>query len=112
MGDPMPLPPPPWVLGSSRGTLEPLGFDATAVVIDRVIELEKSLSPLKVGIIVKLTVRLFMFWGVRLFTFFFYLDPSRALRKTFFFSDQHPRPLRCAYVVSAQIRQSPDEATS
>ena len=85
MGDPMPLPPPPWVLGSSRGTLEPLGYDSNAVVIDRVIELEKSSSALKVGIRVKLTVRLFMFWGVRLFMFFFYLDPSRALRKTFFF---------------------------
>ena len=61
MGDPMPLPPPPWVLGSSRGTLEPLGYDSNAVVIDRVIELKKSSSPLIVGVRVKLTVRLFMF---------------------------------------------------
>ena len=55
------LPPPPWVLGSSWGTLELLGFDATAVVIDRVIELKKSSSALIVGVRVKLTVRLFMF---------------------------------------------------
>jgi hypothetical protein len=50
------------VAESKRGTLEPLGFDTTAVVIDRVIELKKSLSALKVGVRVKLTVRLFMFW--------------------------------------------------
>ena len=47
---------------SRRGTLEPLGFDATAVVIDRVIELEKSSSALIVGVRVKLTVRLSMFF--------------------------------------------------
>ena len=70
MVDPMPLPPPPWVLGSSRGTLEPLGFDTTAVVIDRVIELKKSSSALIVGVRVKLTVRLFMFWESACLRFF------------------------------------------
>ena len=63
---------------SRRGTLEPLGFDATAVVIDRVIELEKSSSALIVGVRVKLTVRLFMLpatLGSPLVHVFFYSDP-------------------------------------
>ena len=75
---------PPWVSGSRCGMLEPLGYDVLHMKFARALTLEKSLSPLKVGIRVKLTVRLSMFWGVRLSTFFFYLDPSRALRKTFF----------------------------
>ena len=50
--------------------LEPLGYDVLHMKFARALTLEKILSALKVGVRVKLTVRLFTFWGVRLFMFF------------------------------------------